>query len=162
MPALRIIFLNGTINSGKSTVGRCLAALLPQGHFVDGDDHAAQDAPDLVSHIAAALARIETCIENADGDLVIAYPLRDVDYLRVRKAAQRRHALLHVVTLAPPIEVALANRGTRLLSDDERARICEMYEEGYASRSFSDVVINNADASPEQSAQTIARHLLLI
>ena len=35
-----VIWLNGTVGSGKSTVGRALAARLPGARFLDGDDFA--------------------------------------------------------------------------------------------------------------------------
>lgn len=48
----------------------------------------------------------------------------------MREASTKRGARLFVVTLAPPLEVVLQDRGTRVLENDERARIREMYEEG--------------------------------
>ncbi|AJC21001.1 hypothetical protein [Pandoraea pulmonicola] len=162
MSHVRIFCLNGPINSGKSTVGRHLAALLPGATFVEGDDHDAQDAPDLPTRVTAALLRIETLIARAGGDLVIAYPLRDIDHARVLAAAKKRGATLFVVTLAPPIAVTLGNRGARELTAGERTRIHEMFDEGYAARNFSDLVIDNSGTSAEQCAQTIARHFHLI
>jgi hypothetical protein len=154
-----IICINGPINSGKSTVGRRLAALLPGAAFVEGDDHGAPDDADLDTVIAAAMARIEALIASAAGDLVIAYPLRPQDHDRLAAAAGRRGARLFTATLAPPIEVALADRGGRSLSAAERDRIVEMYAEGYAGPAFSDFVLDNAGPTPEQTAAAIAEAL---
>jgi hypothetical protein len=154
-----IICVNGPINSGKSTVARRLAGLLPGAAFVEGDDHDAPDDADLDVVIAAALARIEALIASADCDLVIAYPMRPQDHARVAAAAVRRGARLFVATLAPPMAVALVDRGGRPLSAAERERIVEMYEEGYAAPAFSDIVLDNAGLSPDQAAAAIAAAL---
>ncbi|MGF6227206.1 ABC-type protease/lipase transport system fused ATPase/permease subunit [Inquilinus ginsengisoli] len=154
-----LICINGPINSGKSTVGRRLAGLLPGAVFVEGDNHGAPDEADLDTVIAIALARIEGLIASAGGDLVIAYPLRPQDYARLASAAGRRGARLFVATLAPPMAVALADRGGRPLSAAERDRIVEMYAEGYADPAFSDLVLDNAGLTPEQTAAVLAEAL---
>jgi len=154
-----IICINGPINAGKSTVGRRLAALLPGAAFVDGDDHDAPDGAGLDIRIAAALARIEALIAAAVGDLVIANPLRLQDHARLAAAAARRGARLFVTTLAPPMAVALADRGGRPLSAKERDRIIEMYAEGYAAPAFSDLVLDNAVLTPDQAATVVAEAL---
>jgi ABC-type multidrug transport system fused ATPase/permease subunit len=154
-----IICINGPINSGKSTVGRRLAGLLPGAVFIEGDDHGAPEDADLDTVIAIALARIEALIASATGDLVIAYPLRWQDHARLAAAAGRRGARLFVATLAPPMAVALADRGGRPLSAAERDRIVEMYAEGYAGPAFSDLVLDNAGLTPDQTASAIAAAL---
>ncbi|MGO4129341.1 hypothetical protein AB4Z01_33430 [Inquilinus sp. YAF38] len=157
--AMDIICINGPINAGKSTVGRRLAGLLPGTAFVDGDDHDAPDGAGLNTRIAAGLARIEALIAAAKNDLVIAHPLRPQDHARLAVAAGRCGARLFVVTLAPPIDVALADRGSRTLSAAERARIVEMYAEGYAGPAFSDLVLDNSAQTPDQAAAAIAEAL---
>jgi shikimate kinase len=37
---MSVIWLNGTIGSGKSAVGKALADLLPHARFMDGDNYA--------------------------------------------------------------------------------------------------------------------------
>lgn len=154
-----IICINGPINSGKSTVGRRLAGLLPGAAFVEGDDHGAPEDADLDTVIAAALERIEALIAAAAGDLVIAYPLRPQDHARLAAAARRRGARLFVATLAPPMAIALADRGARPLSAEERDRIVEMYAEGYAGPAFSDIVLDNSTLTADEAAAAIATAL---
>lgn len=154
-----IICINGPINSGKSTVGRRLACLLHGAVFVEGDDHDAPEDADLDTRIAAALMRIEALIASAAGSLVIANPLRLQDHARLAAAAGRRGARLFVATLAPPMAVALADRGGRRLSAEERGRIVEMYQEGYAGPAFSDIVLDNAGLTPDQTAAVLAEAL---
>jgi Mg-chelatase subunit ChlI len=57
---LTVIHLNGPTNSGKSSVGRALADLLPGAVFIYGDDHDAPDDASLCTRSQFALQRIET------------------------------------------------------------------------------------------------------
>ncbi|RQU20043.1 shikimate kinase [Burkholderia cenocepacia] len=159
---LTVIHLNGPINSGKTTIGLALSRLLPDARFIDGDDHdAPEDAPFDVQW-AIALERLVTRIAQArERHLVIAYPIGEAEFERLRAACDARDARLFVVTLAPPEAVAASNRGTRALTDWERQRIAEMYREGYASRAFSDCVIDTSSASAEGCATEIARRVAL-
>jgi len=153
-----VLVLNGPINAGKTTTGRALAAMLTDAHFIDGDDHEAADDAPLTERIAASFARIERMIGTVEASvLVIACPLRDEDVERLGAACLRRAAELRVVTLAPPIEIALSNRGSRQLRPDEVSRSRQMYAEGYATRAFSDLVIGDM-TTPAACAGQIARH----
>ncbi|MBF9196987.1 shikimate kinase [Microvirga sp. BT290] len=151
---LTVIHINGPINSGKSTLGRALAASLPEASFIDGDDHDAPDDAPLDVRIEAALGRIETEIATGQGRyLVVAYPLDNTDYERLKTASDRCRAWFLVLTLAPPLEVALTNRGQRDLSSEEKRRIVEMYDEGYHARPFSDLVLDTSVLSLPESIE---------
>ncbi|MBB3017470.1 energy-coupling factor transporter ATP-binding protein EcfA2 [Microvirga lupini] len=142
---LTVVHINGPINSGKSTLGRALAGSLPDAAFVDGDDHEAADDAPLAVRIETALSRIEAEIVKAQGRyFVVAYPLEEADHPWLKRVAERRGARLLVLTLAPPLDVALTERGTRKLSSEEKSRIVEMYEEGYHARSFSNLVLDTS------------------
>ncbi|MBQ0819092.1 hypothetical protein KBI52_02385, partial [Microvirga sp. HBU67558] len=87
---LTVIHLNGPINSGKSSVGRALADLLPNAVFIDGDDHDAPDDAPLGTRIQVALRRIETQIAEATGEyLIVAYPLDQAHYSQLQAASER-------------------------------------------------------------------------
>lgn len=142
---LTVIHINGPINSGKSTLSRALAGSLPEASFIDGDDHDAPDDAPLGVRIEAALRRIEMEIATEQGRyLVVAYPLDGADYERLKAAADMRGARFLVLTLAPPLEVALTDRGQRALSSEEKRRIVEMYDEGYHARPFSDLTLDTS------------------
>ena len=158
-----VIHLNGAINSGKSSVGRALSRLLPGAVFIDGDDHDAPGDAPLATRIQAALQRIEAHIADAACPyLIVAYPLDQETYERLSAATARRGARFLVLTLAPPLTVALTDRGARTLTSRERARIIEMYDEGYHARPFSDVVLDTSGLTPEQSAERAAQAVLAI
>ena len=158
---LTVIHINGSINSGKSTLGHALADSLPEAAFIDGDDHDASDDAPLAVRIGAALRRIEVEIATGQGrHLVVAYPLDDADYERLKAASGRRGARFLVLTLAPPLEVAFTNRGQRSLSSEEKCRIVEMYDEGYHARPFSDLVLDTSLLSLSESVEK-ARAVIL-
>ncbi|MFM0291300.1 hypothetical protein [Paraburkholderia megapolitana] len=47
-----------------------------------------------------------------------------------------------------------------MLTHGERERIVEMYAQGYRSRAFSDVVLDNAGVPAEETAACIAAYLV--
>ncbi|MFC4170345.1 DUF2062 domain-containing protein [Teichococcus aestuarii] len=153
---LRVIHLNGAINSGKSSVGRALAALIPGAGFIEGDEHGLPAELPPEQRWAGALGRILRRIRESNAPcLVSAYPLDEAGYRRLRTACVARGATLSVVTLAPPLEVALGPRGGRVPDAAEQARIRAMYAEGYHRRLFSDVTLDNAGLAPEEAARRV-------
>ncbi|MDQ8034219.1 shikimate kinase [Bordetella genomosp. 1] len=151
-----VIHLNGPINAGKSTIGPRVAALLPQGVWIDGDDLAGPDDLPREAQWEQAHARLAEAIAALRvGTLVLGYPMDQALYERLHAAAQEAGARLLVVTLSPPLDVALSDRGERRLTPEERARVAEMYEQGYPSRPFSDLVLNTARLSPDECAEDI-------
>jgi len=155
---MQVIVLNGSVNSGKTTTGRALAAILPGAQFIDGDDHGISRSVPFLDMIERSILWLVDQIATATAPcLVIAYPLRDSDFARLQAACAARNARLFVATLAPPLELVLSDRGARRLDAGERNRIQEMYAEGYASRAFSDLIITDM-ATPSQTASQIANH----
>lgn len=163
MPApspLTVIHVNGPINSGKTTIGVALARLLPDAHFIDGDDHDAPDDAPLHAQWAIALERLVHRIATAhERYLVVAYPIGDAEYARLRAACDARHARLFVATLAPPEAVASSDRGERMLTEWARRRIADIYRKGYASRAFSDCFVDTSTALVAACAADIARRI---
>lgn len=140
-----VVVVSGPVNAGKTTIGHALAQAIEGAIFIDGDDHdAPEDAP---LHVRIEVALLRLCGEifaNPANFLVIAYPLRNEDYERLLLAARNREARLLIVTLAPPLEVTLSDRGNRKLDDGERARVHQMYAEGYHQPVFSDLTVAGA------------------
>ncbi|MGV8853829.1 MAG: shikimate kinase [Devosia sp.] len=156
-----VVVLTGAINAGKTTTGRALAKILPDAVFFDGDDHDAPDDASLEARIEASFVRLVQLIEAATSRVVvIAVPLRGDDFLRLRAACSDRQADLRVVTLAPPLAIALSNRGDRHLRPHEIVRARQMLAEGYADRDFSDFTIADV-TNAEDTARRICRHLEL-
>ncbi len=155
-----VVCINGPINSGKSTIGRLLAERIDGAVFVEGDDHDRHGAA-LDEVIRAGVARLAGIIREQRGVsvLVMAFPLRSEDYSQLCVAAAEVGAEICCVTLSPTEEVALGRRGGRELDARERARVREMYAEGYARREFSDLVVDNSETTVEESVEAIGRWL---
>jgi len=61
---------------------------------------------------------------------------------------------IYIFTLAPKLEKALTNRGTRELDDWEKERIQHHYNIGIPNPSFGEI-IDNSDQAPEETADHI-------
>ena len=154
-PRSKVIVINGPIDAGKSTVARLLAQKCPGGAYVDGDDLAAGGIP-LEEKIPLVLGGIVEAARAATGrHIFVAYPLRSEDWRRLERELGATGIETICVTLAPPIAVALSDRPGRSLSEKERRRIREMYNEGYHRRPFSRAIFDNGEETPEQTAESI-------
>jgi hypothetical protein len=158
---MAVVWLNGTVGSGKSVVGRALAASLPGAKFMDGDWYAGpRHLPEArrwrmaLDVLLAAVLR-----SRGTGMLVVAYPLDLPGYRALRARCARAHTALLVVNLAPPLPMTLRGRGGRLLSRAETARIRAMRAKGYHRRPFAALTLPNADPPASRTARTILRHL---
>ncbi len=157
---MNAVFVSGPINSGKSTVAALLSRMVPEGRFLDGDDYAPRDQP-FEKRIVIGLARLveAALLEAGKGRMVAAaHPLSAADWTAVAEAFTRHRVEARCVTLAPPLALALTNRGSRALGDWERNRIAEMYELGFERPSFG-LILDNSGETPEATARRIHRAL---
>jgi hypothetical protein len=158
---MSFVWINGTVGSGKTAVGRALADILPRAVFVDGDDHALPEhAPASIrwKNAMTSLLRLVTRPASVR-TVVVAYPLDRAGYSRLRAACGRAHRLLLVVNLATPLAVTLRGRGGRQLDEAEKKRVRVMRSEGYHRRAFAHLTLPNAGRSARQTAQQIAATL---
>ena len=151
------IYLNGPINSGKTTVARLLVKNLSRGVHVEVDDlpHppalTLDQAIPLLLQDAAWLAR--TWVERGFFP-VISWPISPEHHRWLVGQLDSLQQPIRTYTLSPRLEVALKNRGGRELSPWERERIAYHYVTGVARPPFGQI-IDNSDLSPEQAAQRI-------
>jgi cytidylate kinase len=150
-----LIFISGSINSGKTSTSKLLAKRL-KAVFINVDD--LNDLipnfnlkTDLDKSMDLAIASINEYV--ADGkDVVANYVVRKKDWNRFENEINTKPQI--VITLAPRLEVAQSNRGNRVLTDWEVERIKYHYEIGIASPSFGHI-IDNSDISTEQVVNKI-------
>ncbi len=157
-----IIFLNGSINAGKSTVAKLLVKELPNTALVEID----------VFHEMISWMPIEQSIplnlENAVSvitnfvkrklNVIIPYPLSQKNYDYLMENLNDLNTAIHIFTLEPQLEKVLTNRGTRELNDWEKKRIKHHYNIGIQNPTFGEI-IDNSDQSPEETAQAILEKL---
>jgi hypothetical protein len=156
-----ILWINGTIGSGKSAVGHALATMLSQARFVDGDDHAGPPDMGRVRRWQQAHTALLGMVAQRRPAriLVVAYPLRGAEYARLRIHCGRARRRLTVLTLAPPLATILRGRGGRTLDGGEQARVRKMHAEGYHRRRFSTLTLPNAQPPAARTAWLIMRWL---
>lgn len=157
-----IILINGPINSGKSTIGRLLATLLPRTAHVEVDTLRAFIASvPLDEAIPINLENAVSVTENLvrrGFDVVVTYPLGNDDYTSLVDRFAGLDTSLHTFTLGPSLAVALSYRGERRLSDQERRRIRQQYANGRHAPPFGRRIDNSA-LTPQDTVNAIIRHL---
>lgn len=157
-----IIFINGPINSGKSTVAKILEKKLPDAALVEID--ALRDMIRWMPIDRAVPINLENAVSVIKNfskrglNVIVPYPLSQKNYEYVMAELKDIGVKIHVFTLSPKIEKALTNRGSRELNDWERERIKHHYDIGIHSPSFGEVV-DNSDQKPEETANYIFKKL---
>ncbi len=153
-----IIFINGSINAGKTTVAKILATKLSNVALVEIDA-----LRDMISWMPINQA-VPINLENAVAvirnfskrglNVIVPYPLSKGNYDYVTNELKSLDAKIYVFTLAPKLEKALTDRGTRKLDDWERERIKYHYDIGIHNPSFGKM-IDNSEQTPEETADQI-------
>lgn len=160
----RVVFINGPINSGKTTAASILAREIPDCVYLDGDHLVEQEKISLEDWINSTIRKVaeESLSLVRKGKLpIIAFPLRDKDWEMI-SGFFARHAIQPIcITLSPSLETVLSQRLDRQLHDWESKRIEEMYNEGYQSRAFSDLIIQNDNESPQETGSKIRKFLFV-
>lgn len=153
-----IIFLNGSINVGKSTVAKILVKRIPNTALVEID--ALRDMIGWMPIDQAVPINLENAVSVIRNfskrglNVIIPYPLSQKNYEYVMSGLKDIDAKIYVFTLAPKLEEALTNRGGRELDDWERERIKYHYEIGIHKPSFGEV-IDNSGQKPEETADYV-------
>ena len=145
-----IIFINGSINSGKSTVGKLLAKDLGY-EFVEFDDiRNTISEPDIDEALPLVFEKgieLLNTLHRSNKSVVVAYPLslKNFNLLKSKLVITPK-----VITLSPSLEVVLKDRGERILEESEKERIKYHYKIGINNPSFGDI-IDNSDISIEET-----------
>ncbi len=157
-----IIFLNGSINSGKSTVAKLLAKAMPNTAIVEIDAlremiawMTIDQAVPINLENAAAVVRNLT---KRGISCIVPYPLSEKNYAYMTRELADIETPIHCFTLAPSLETALSDRSGRKLDEWERERIKHHYAIGIHAPSFS-TVIDNSQQTPGETAREILRKL---
>lgn len=157
-----ILFINGSINSGKTTVARMLTEKIPNSALLEID---------VLRNMIAWMPLEKTLPINFDNaislirnfvasglNVVIPYPLSRENYDYIVGALSEINSKIYVFTLAPKLEKALTNRGSRELDNQEKERIKYHYEIGIHNPSFGEI-IDNSEQTPEETVDRIIKLL---
>jgi adenylate kinase family enzyme len=157
-----IIFINGPINSGKSTVAKLLAERLPKTALIEVDRfHEFIEWMPIGEAVPLNLKNATSVIKNFSEvglNVVVPYPLSKKNYDWLMRELESLHEKIFVFTLSPPLEVALTDRGERKLTEQERERIKYHYEIGINNPEFG-VVIDNSMQTPVETVIEIENFL---
>lgn len=150
-----LVFISGSINSGKTTTAKALAERIGAA-FINVDD--LNDtipnfnlATDLDKSMDLAIKAINTHL-NAGSDVVANYVVRKKDWNRFESEIETPERFM--ITLAPRLEIAKSQRGERVLSEWEKSRIQYHYDTGIASPTFGSI-IDNSDISVDETVDMI-------
>ncbi len=168
MTLMRIININGPINSGKSTISKMLAEILPQSLFIEvdnllSDEEQAAMNLSMEQGWGERIERLNVCIEKEKQkkhyqNIIFAYPITEKLYRRWVSWENGDTSFISI-TLSPNMTVCLQDRGERKLDEWERTRIKEMYGQGYQNPQCSDFVVDNSTQTPKETLALILSFL---
>ena len=136
-----LIFVNGSMNSGKTTTTRSLSKRLNAG-FSDMDDirdkYAHLQLTDAIPTVLREAARLINVSIDTGQSIVACYVLSESDYLEFN--TQLDDFAKFFYTLSPDIESVTTQRGSREISALEISRIKHHYEIGVNRPSFGKII----------------------
>lgn len=156
-----IIFLSGSINSGKTTIAELLKKQFPRSAHIEVDTiHDMYDWIPLEEAIPLNLKNALSLTLNfieENIDVIITYPLSRDEYEffnRYLPADVQRFFF----TLNPRLDYALTNRGTRELTEWEIERIKYHYTTGVNNPGFG-ITLDNTMQTPEETLSDILYYI---
>jgi len=154
------ILINGSINAGKTTIGKLLAKRIG-AEFLDFDT-ISKEIPgfDVDKHLPQVFDKGVKQLNEMDAagkSVIVSYVFNKHEHDRLEKELT---AELKWVTLAPPIEVAQSQRGERVLSDWEHQRVKFHYDTGVTNPDWG-IIIDNSKITPGETVNKIIQMLSL-
>lgn len=158
-----IIFINGSINAGKTTIAKILANKLSNSALLEIDVfHTMIEWMPIDQAVPINLENAISVIKNFSNrglNVIVPYPVSQKNYDYIMNCLKDIDTNIYFFTLSPKIEKTLTNRGTRELNDWERERIKHHYDIGINSPSFGEI-IDNSEQTPEETTEIILSKIL--
>jgi len=157
-----IVFINGSINSGKSTLAKLLADRIGDCAIVEIDN--LREFIDWMPIEKAILLNLKNTVSviknfaNENLNVIIPYPLSEKNYDFLKTNLSKLKTKIYCFTLAPKLEEVLKDRRNRKLDDWERERIKYHYEIGINKPSFGEI-IDTTNQTPEETLELIVSWL---
>ena len=153
-----IIFLNGSINAGKSTVAKILAKNMDNVALLEIDVfHEMIEWMPIDQAVPINLENAVSVISNfvkRGISVIVPYPLSQKNYEYMVDNLKNIDTKIYFFTLSPKLEKTLTNRGTRELTNQEKDRINHHYNIGIPSPTFGEI-IDNSNQTPQETADYI-------
>jgi hypothetical protein len=159
----KLIFLNGAINCGKTTIGKKIAEKCENVAFVEIDDlHGFISWMPIEQAVPLNIKNgidISKNFVKENIDVIFLYPLSDNDFDYVNSLIDFE-CQIKCITLYCELHENIKNRGNRELSEHEISRIKWMHENGLAKPKFS-TIIDTTNKSINEIVETIISKLEL-
>ncbi len=155
-----VIIINGSINSGKTTVAGILVEMIPNTAHVEIDS--LREFIRWLPLEESIPINLENAVSVANNLLkrgfhvVVTYPLSQDEHEYLKSNLKGVRGDIYTFTLRPKLSVTLTNRGTRELTSKEETRIREQYADG---RKSLGMIIDNSHQTPEETAKVILDHM---
>jgi adenylate kinase family enzyme len=150
-----LIFISGSINSGKTTTSKLLAEKLGWTNINVDDLTDKVDGFDIYIHLDLAMDLAIKAINAADAEgknVVANFVVREKDWKRFEHEINAKPQIF--ITLSPGLKVAQSKRGNRTLTEWEIKRIKSHYDEGIASPDYGHI-IDNSELTVEETVEKI-------
>lgn len=150
------------MNSGKSTISNLLREKIENPAVVEIDEfrcfikHLPVEETVAVNWENAAL--VARNYHNHGFNVIVPYPLAHKYYEYLQKELSDLSDHIYYVTLNPPVDVLVTNRGERELDDREIGKIQSLHERGIADNSYG-LVIDNSNQTPEETVVEILEYI---
>lgn len=153
-----IIFINGSINSGKSTVSKLLSNKIGNCAVLEIDElrnfiewmPLEQSIP---INWENAFLLIRNFVKNKI-NVIVPYPISQKNYERIINSLKDLKENIYFFTLNPSLDIVSQNRGERNLDDWERERIKYHYSIGINNPTFGKI-IDNSNQAPDETVEEI-------
>ncbi len=153
-----VIFLNGSINAGKSTVAKMLVQKLPNTALVEIDAfHEMIEWMPIDKAVPINLENALSVIRNfvkREMSVIVPYPLSQKNHDYMISGLKDLETDIYIFTLSPKIEKILENRGTRELTEQEKERIKHHHDIGIPNPTFGEIM-DNSEQTPQETANYI-------
>jgi len=156
-----VIFISGSINSGKSTIAKLLSQKIDKPALVEIDVLSGFiDWLPIEEKIQINLENGAAVINNfirQGFNIIVPYPLSKYNYDLLLSRLDLGGQSVHVFILNPELSVALSDRGGRELTEPERARIRHHYDKKINDPGFGEVIDNSRQSAEESAADIFSR-----
>ncbi len=157
-----IIFLSGSINSGKSTIAKILIKRMPDCVNLEVDkicefvDHIEkEEIEDIIFENVISL--IKDYVKHGL-NVIVSYPLSNGRFDYLESQLKENDSSIYLFTLNPRLEIAMSERGERRAKTIDSERVKFHYEIGI-NKLDKGINIDNSNQTPEETIDEILSHI---
>ena len=158
-PSPNLLWINGSINAGKSTTAAGLHQSIERSVNIELDAFSAFAAQipvdEKLEYIIEDALQIASHWQRRGFLPIINGPIYGTELDLMLKWSKKLDLAPFLITLSPPKEVAKQDRGERKLTDWERSRIDYHYEECQITQQGFGILFDNSKLTEEESVSEL-------